>query len=1056
MDDTTDLLDRLLEEALTPPSGIGYSPRQPAESAEAAIDDILNLGNDAKVEHRPQHKQLPPLPLHNARIMSASDQELDLLTPIATEADDTVVPFTAAESSPEAVPTVDALLQHSEPGAVEERIVSPPKEHDGQAEGTPRFVRDLWPMDVEEDENTPSVNESRSDQPPSVMELAGPVANDSAPRDKVADTDRGPHIPLPPLDLVGGPVPSLPPIQEVSTGRTSSAGPYDSERREAVISPRLLPQQAAPSIPVFESIPAQIATTPRGELPPLGPMNLGPVRDWLKRMGQVRPQAAAITEARTGGPTVLQPGGSQSITGHSSTVLYCISVGRVTAPPISNHLAEGVVVSYRLYVTLFHLRSQLLISRTAVSPKVDAPAGHDFNIDGSFWYHTGSSSTDPQVGVILELALSLPDGDRLSAGWSVVPAGHDLSGGAVLLKGSPRLLPFMKREVIGAFASTQSPTGSLVGLATAGRLEVSFRSLSGEDPQANIMRRMLPSGYVAAVDTPVGCLQSSGLRRAEVFLGRITADLGSHHTTAELRDALRFAVQDFSQRFKPLGGHRDEKVELSNLCTVVVYAHNGLQQITPECTFHMQGDSSGNPVLVSTVNHTVDMILDDGCALVVELHYHLTGEGSGSVPLCVAWCLLLPPQLDPLTECIVLNQPHNSVLLRSRLMKGPGETLAGRRVWAGSPTGTDFSIEFAMTGEAYASWLGERQKVLHVERLKQAPLSAAQPLPAMRSPREAPVVTQTPRALLPPVPNHPYQEPIRDMAVEGPEVPAPAMLFETRSLEAPAFTPSAVPNGTSPSPPRTTDPPFAPALEPPHAPPVEARNTPPVEPARTQPEASRVPAIEQPGPLVAEPLHAPDVQQPSIPNLDEKPEPMITAVSPTAPATPPGRGEVKGDRNARSPSLRDANTQYDVCITEAAEPELIPVKASASTGAASPSAGFEIGTQAGRQPDPPPARDMSPADKASAVAAGLITASTAEQEDLAALDWQLEENDHLTNDEITLAVVGWRPLEGARRPGSKKVYFSAKFYTFPLQTTDAAELPHTACHSALSSSRTGQ
>ncbi|KAF4703301.1 hypothetical protein FOZ62_010529, partial [Perkinsus olseni] len=346
------------------------------------------------------------------------------------------------------------------------------------------------------------------------MELAGPVAHDKAPHDK-ADTDRGPHRPLPPLDLVGGPVPSLPPIQEVSTGRTSSAGPFDSARKEAVISPRLLPQQATPSIPVFESIPAQIATTPRGELRPLGPMNLRPVHEWLKRMGQVRPQAAAVTDARTGGPSVLQPGGDQSITGHIPTVLYCIGVGRVTAPPIPNHLAGGVVVSYRLYVTLFHLRSQLLISRTAVSPKVDAPAGRDFDIDGAFWYHTGSSSTDPQIGVILELALSLPDGDRLSAGWSVVPAGHEQSGGAVLLKGSPRLLPFMKREVIGAFASTQSPTGSLVGLATPGRLEVSFRSLSGEDQQANIMRRMLPSGYVAAVGAPVGCLQSSSLRRAE-------------------------------------------------------------------------------------------------------------------------------------------------------------------------------------------------------------------------------------------------------------------------------------------------------------------------------------------------------------------------------------------------------------------------------------------------------------------------------------------------------------------------------------------------------------
>ncbi|KAF4720897.1 hypothetical protein FOZ63_005960, partial [Perkinsus olseni] len=446
----------------------------------------------------------------------------------------------------------------------------------------------------------------------------------------------------------------------------------------------------------------------------------------------------------------------------------------------------------------------------------------------------------------------------------------------------------------------------------------------------------------------------------------------------------------------------------------------------------MQGDGSGNPVLVSTINHTVDMILDDGCALVVELHYHLAGEGPAGVPVCVGWCLLLPPQLDPLTECIVSNQPHNSVLLRSRLMKGPGETLAGRRVWAGSPAGTGFSVELAMTGEAYASWLGERQQVLHAERLKEAPLSTAQPLPAVISPRETQVVTHTPRALLPPVPNDPYQEPMRDMVVEGPELPAPAMLFETRSIEAPPLTPSEVPNGTPPSPPRVVDPPYAPALEPPRTPPVE-----------------------QPGPLVDEPLHVSDVQQPSIPNLGEKLAPVIPAVSPIAPVTPRSGGEMKGESNARSPSLRDANTQYDVSITEATEHEFIPVKASASVGAASSLAGFEISTQAGRQPDPPPARDMSPADKASAVAAGLITASTAEQEDLGALDWQLEENDHLTNDEITLAVVGWRPLEGARRPGSKKVYFSAKFYTFPLQTTDAAELPYTACHSALSPSRTG-
>ncbi|KAF4680675.1 hypothetical protein FOZ62_003749, partial [Perkinsus olseni] len=263
------------------------------------------------------------------------------------------------------------------------------------------------------------------------------------------------------------------------------------------------------------------------------------------------------------------------------------------------------------------------------------------------------------------------------------------------------------------------------------------------------------------------------------------------------------------------------------------------------------------------------------------------------------------------------------------------------------------------------------------------------------------------------------------------------MLFETRSLEAPHLTPSEVPNGPPPSPPRAIDPPYAPALEPPRAPPVEPPRTPPVVQPRTPPvEPPRVPAIEQPDPLSAEPLHAPDVQQPSIPNLGEKLEAVVAAVSPTAPVTPRRGGEVKGERNARSPSLRDADTQYDVCITEAAEPELIPVKGSASTGAASHSAGFEIST--------------------SAVAAGLITASTAEQEDLAALDWQLEENDHLANDEITMAIVGWRPLEGARRPGSKKVYFSAKFYTFPLQTTDAAELPYTACHSALSSSRTGQ
>ncbi|KAF4740510.1 hypothetical protein FOZ62_000811, partial [Perkinsus olseni] len=435
------------------------------------------------------------------------------------------------------------------------------------------------------------------------------------------------------------------------------------------------------------------------------------------------------------------------------------------------------------------------------------------------------------------------------------------------------------------------------------------------------------------------------------------------------------------------------------------------------------------------------MILDDGCALAVELHYHLTGEGSGSVPVCVGWCLLLPPQLDPLTECIVSNQAHDGVLLRSRLMKGPGETLAGRRVWAGSPTGTGFSIELAMTGEAYASWLGERQKVLHAERLKEAPLRTAKPLPAVRSPREAPAVTQTPRALLPPVPSDPYQEPMKDMVVEGPELPAPAMLFETRSFEAPPLTPSEVPNGTPPSPPRAVDPPYALPVEPPR--------TPPVEPLP-------VPAIEKPGPLVAEPLHVSDVQQPSIPNLGEKLEAVVAAVPPTAPVALPSGGEAKAERNAPSPSLRDANTQYDVSITEATEHELIPVKASASVGAANPLAGFAVSTQAGRQSDPPPPRDMSPADKASAVVAGLMTASTAEQENLAALDWQLEENDHLAKDEITMAIVGWRPREGARRPGSKKVYFSAKFYTFPPQTTDAAELPYTACHTALSSSRTGQ
>lgn len=61
MADTLDLLDQLLEEALTPPSGPIYSPKKKSTgSADAGFEDILNLGDDSKVETHPKDHQVRP------------------------------------------------------------------------------------------------------------------------------------------------------------------------------------------------------------------------------------------------------------------------------------------------------------------------------------------------------------------------------------------------------------------------------------------------------------------------------------------------------------------------------------------------------------------------------------------------------------------------------------------------------------------------------------------------------------------------------------------------------------------------------------------------------------------------------------------------------------------------------------------------------------------------------------------------------------------------------------------------------------------------------------
>ncbi|EER18302.1 tex protein-relatedtranscription accessory protein, putative [Perkinsus marinus ATCC 50983] len=974
-----------------------------------------------------------------------SDQELDLLTPLAAEVDDMVVPFTAAESS------VDSSADASLP-IVGDKEVSGPETTGAvgssmqigvSADASLHSASDLWSIDADEgDKDVSSGDESRTGQPPSVTELAEPVTEQSSER---RDSSNIPVLGLfeslpwsHPTEGFGS---ALPPIPELSTGRTSSAGQHDPPHREAAGLLGDPPELAAPSIPLAGSAPV----TAHVELPSSETEDGQTVRDWLRRMERVRPQDVFVTNARTGGHRVGQLRASQSIVDQGPTILYRIDIGRVSAPPIPSSLVRGVMVSYRLYVTLFHLKTQVITSRTAVGLKVDAPAGHDFDMSGSFLYHTGSSLPDAQTGVILELALTHPDGERLSAGWTVIPADHALSRGAVLLEGTPRVLPFLKREVIGAFATTQQPTGSLVGLATGGSLEVAFCSLSGEEEEANTMRRMLPAGYVAAAGIPVGCLQTTHITRAGVTIGGITVDIGSHHATAELRDAIRFAARDFSQRFRTPDSN--ERVELSNRYTVTVYAHNGLQRISPEWAFRMEGDNSGNPVLVSSTYHTIDMVLDDNCALAVELHCHLVEEEPNDVPVCVGWCLLLLPHLDPLTECIASDQTSNSVLLRCHLMSGPGETIAGRKVWIGSPTGIHHSIEFTLTGEAYASWLRARQKALHAELLAAVPISADKTVVLAAETEKIP----QPSLVLPPPP-----EVGVDHFVDHPpsELPAPAMLFESRHVESSPLSP--------PEP--------AEQLHRSEVDPLRPSEVDPFRPSEVDPlRPSEVDSFRS---SEVEPLRSPETERQGFPDVEcgysqaveAANAPLTQALIPSIPEEYPAPDNVvalttTGDRGGLVPegitrhSLQDAaKIRYDDPIVDLDEPEIVSVKGVAAPGS-SPISSVELNPQAGRKPDSPTPRNIPHTNEAPE---GIVTASTAEQEVMTAVNWRVEEEDELVNDEISLAIVGWRPLEGSRRPGGKRVYFSAKFYTFPAQNTEVAELPYDTYHSALSSLSTGQ
>ncbi|KAF4674401.1 hypothetical protein FOL47_009310 [Perkinsus chesapeaki] len=979
MADTSDLLDELLEEALTPPSGTLFSPRQPLVSGNAPEQQGGSHPHGLSAS-----RTLPPLPLQEApTIMDLSD-DLDLLTPVAKGKDeDFVVPFTAAdsslESSAEALPTVPAPT--ASPTSAE-RMASESDAVLGGRDG----LKDLWPTDSEDGKDTPSLNDSRSDQPPSVMELAGPLTDENSPPNDAFDaTGHSLAASVPPLGLAGS---TLPPIQEVSTGRASSGSVTDSARRNVAGLAPLAAEQQALRVTVNES----------KLVPELPPLDLRPVRFWLEKMERARPQSSAITDARTGGLNPIQLDNAQSALGHRPTILYTIRVGRVLAPTVPGPVAKGVLVSYRVYVTLFHLRSQLIISRTAVGPKVEAPAGHDFDMAAEFFFHTGTSLVDPQIGMVFELALTSPEGDRLSGGWTVVPAGHQVNGGALLLNGTPRLLPFIKREVIGAFATTQTPTEMLIGLATGGRIEVAFRQISAEDPEGQFYRGMLPPGYVASLGAPVGCLNAGVARRAEIAVGGVRVDIESHHLANELQDAIRFAGEDFRQRFKSSASRHQGEAELSNLCTVVLYAHNGLHPISPEYAFHLQADSMGNPVLVSATQHTIDMVLHDDCAIAVELHYHLAGEGSINVPVCLGWCLLLLSHLDPVTECMIAAEPRHSALLRCRLLKGPGVTLAGRRVWIGSPTGTNLSIELTVTGEAYITWLRGRQEALHADRVRDAvEMPTRQPPPVVEKLEEPTAVLPPP--VLPGPPIVTYQPSITEPVVEVPGFPTSTVLLETMQP------------GTPPPPPAVD--PFSPMES---ALPVDV------------------------GALAAPPPTA--MQAEFIPRT---PPPTVPASQPIA-----SLGGVVIERETQRVVVRDVDTQYEMTMTDPIESEIIPVRETV-TLVSSPSAGVELSTQGGRQPESPQPRSMSPADKASAVAARLVTASTAEQESLTSIDWRLEENDPLLHDEITMALVGWRPSEAVQRPGSKRVYFTAKLYTFSVRTTEVAEMSRNACHSVLSS-----
>lgn len=204
--------------------------------------------------------QLPLLPLDDDdHISPGSDQDLDLLTPLAAEVDDMVVPFTAAESS------VDSSADASLP-IVGDKEVSGPETTGAvgssmqigvSAEASLHSVSDLWSIEADEgDKDASSGDESRTDQPPSVTELAEPVTEQSSERkDSSIIPVLGLFESLPSSRPTEGFGSALPPIPELSTGRTSSAGQHDPSHREAAGLLGDPPELAAPSIPLAGSAP---------------------------------------------------------------------------------------------------------------------------------------------------------------------------------------------------------------------------------------------------------------------------------------------------------------------------------------------------------------------------------------------------------------------------------------------------------------------------------------------------------------------------------------------------------------------------------------------------------------------------------------------------------------------------------------------------------------------------------------------------------------------------------------------------------------------------------